>query len=186
MQQTFSVPRVGRGIFFAVCLGVTATIASAQVPNFQKLNEKVYRGAQPSSDGFKYLAGLGVKTVIDLRLPDEHSQADEEKWVKSDGMQYLSIPLRGLSAPPDQAVSKILAILNDPSAGPVFVHCRKGADRTGTILACYRISHDHWENRKALEEARGLGMSVFERAMRNYVLRYKGGDTPGQMITSAH
>jgi uncharacterized protein (TIGR01244 family) len=142
------------------------------VPNFQKVNDRVYRGGQPTSGGFKNLAQLGIRTVIDLREPGEHSQPEEQSWVTSSGMSYMSVPLKGLSAPPDVSVSKILAILNDPTTGPVFVHCRKGADRTGTIIACYRITHDHWENRKALQEARGYGMNVFERAMMHYVMHF--------------
>lgn len=142
------------------------------IPNFHKVNAQVYRGGQPTRDGFKALSTLGVKTVIDLRETGEHSQRSEAGWVEADGMRYVSVPLSGLAAPPDEKVAKVLAILNDTSAGPVFVHCRRGADRTGTIMACYRISHDHWGNRRALEEARQLGMRFFERAMQNYVNHY--------------
>src|SRR5579862_4350247 len=157
----------------------------AGLPNFQKVNDGFYRGGQPSSDGFRYLASLGVKTVIDLREIGEHSQAQEAEWVEGDGMRYISIPLHGMSAPSDEVVVKILGILNDPAAGPVFVHCRRGADRTGTIVACYRIAHDHWENRKALEEARGMGMSVFERAMQGYVTHYKSAPAPVEAAAAA-
>jgi tyrosine-protein phosphatase SIW14 len=179
MVPASSFRRIARAAGFAVWLSVAAALASGQVAgvsNFQKVNDQVYRGGQPTSDGFKNLAAMGVKTVIDLRLIGEHSQAEEENWVEADGMCYLSIPLKGMSAPPEAEVANILAILNDPSAGPVFVHCRRGADRTGTILACYRISHDHWENRQALQEARGLGMSFLERAMQNFVLRFNPGE----------
>jgi protein tyrosine/serine phosphatase len=60
----------------------------------------------------------------------------------------------------------------------VFVHCRRGVDRTGTIVACYRIAHDHWENRKALAEAEANGMSWTEIAMKYYVLGYKANSEP--------
>ena len=151
-----------------------AVIAASMdgVPNFQKVNDGLYRGGQPTQGGFKELAGLGVKTIVDLRLPDEHSRAEEKKWVEALGMRYINVPLRGLSAPSATDVAQILAIFNDSSAGPVFVHCRRGADRTGTVVACYRISHDRWENRKALDEARGYGMRVWERAMQHYVMHY--------------
>ena len=155
------------------CFAVTAVAATlGGVPNFQKVNDSVYRGAQPTSEGFKNLAERGVKTVIDLRLPDEHSQAEEKRWVESSGMRYISVPLHGMSAPSESDVVKILAIMNDPAAGPVFVHCRRGADRTGTIIACYRVSHDRWKNDKALSEARGYGMSMWERSMMHYVKHY--------------
>jgi len=146
----------------------------AGVPNFQKVNDSVYRGAQPTDQGFKALAGVGIKTIIDLREIGEHSQADEEKAVKANGMRYVSVPMKGMSSPTAEQVSSVLALLNDDTAGPVFVHCRRGADRTGTVIACYRIAHDHWQNDKALSEARSYGMSWFERAMQHYVQAFSG------------
>lgn len=162
-----------RAAFFFFFSAALASAQVAGVPNFQKVNDHLYRGGQPSRDGFAHLAAIGVKTVIDLRGIGEHSQAQEQTWVSGDGMRYVSIPMGQLSAPQDAEVVKALSILNDSSAGLVFVHCRRGADRTGTIVACYRISHDHWDNRKALDEARGYGMSRFERAMQHYILRFE-------------
>jgi tyrosine-protein phosphatase SIW14 len=156
-------------------------LASAQpqapgVGNFHELNESVYRGAQPSPQGFQSLAKLGVKTIIDLRGGSHRSDA-EKKAVEAAGMHYVNIPLSGRDAPTEDQVQKLLGLLNDKTADPVFVHCRRGADRTGTIIACYRISHDHWENQKALAEAKANGMSWTEMAMKHYVLGYKTNDT---------
>ena len=153
-------------------------VLSAQTPtcsgvgNFHQLNQTVYRGAQPSPEGFQSLAHLGVKTVIDLRGPGSRAN-HEKKIVEGAGMRYVNIPLNGHAAPTEAQVSHLLALLNDHSAGPVFIHCRRGADRTGTIMACYRISHDHWDNQKALAEAKTNGMSWTEMAMKHYVLGYQ-------------
>ena len=158
----------------ALCLAPSLAAAGPDVtgiPNFHKVNDHVYRGAQPADLGFKSLATLGVKTVIDLRGEGERSHAEEEA-VKSAGMRYVGVPMRGLGAPTSDEMSKILALLDDPSAGPVFLHCKRGADRTGTVIACYRIKHDRWDNQKALNEARSYGMSWVERAMQHYVLHY--------------
>jgi protein tyrosine phosphatase len=70
-------------------------------------------------------------------------------------------------------VSRVLGLLNDSASAPVFVHCKRGADRTGAIIACYRISHDSWQPKRALSEARDDGMSVFQRSMQKYVLRFE-------------
>jgi tyrosine-protein phosphatase SIW14 len=142
------------------------------LPNFQKVDDHVYRGGQPNDDGFKDLATLGIKTVVDLRLVGEHSQADEGRIVAGLGMQYVSIPMKGMSTPKDNQVAATLALLNDPTQGPVFVHCRRGADRTGMVIAVYRINN-HWENQKALGEAKSYGMSFFERAIQRYVINYR-------------
>lgn len=145
----------------------------AGVHNFHQVNDHIYRGAQPAAQGFQGLSKLGVKTVIDLRETGARSRA-EQKLVEAAGMRYVSVPLSGIQAPSDAQVSKLLAILGDTSAGPIFIHCRRGADRTGTVSACYRIAYDHWANEKALSEARSFGMSWFEKAMQHYVLHYQG------------
>lgn len=88
-------------------------------------------------------------------------------------MHYVHIPLAGMAAPSDRQIATAFAVLNDPTAWPVFVHCRRGADRTGTVIACYRIAHDHWDNEKALSEARMQGMSRIEHAMQQYVLHFQ-------------
>jgi tyrosine-protein phosphatase SIW14 len=158
----------------AVFLAASAAAASdpSGVSNFHKVNDYVYRGAQPTDDGLRNLAKLGIKTVIDLREADGRSIA-EAGVVKAAGMTYVSVPMLGLRAPTAEQVSKVLTILDDNAAGPVFVHCRRGADRTGTVIACYRITHDHWDNAKALTEARSFGMAWIEKAMQGYVMRYQ-------------
>jgi tyrosine-protein phosphatase SIW14 len=162
----------------SLCLPLV--LGAADLPgisNFQKLNDHVYRGAQPTELGFQSLAKLGVKIVVDLRLIGEHSQADEQRMVESNGMKYVSVPMRGMHTPTDEQVSKVLALLDDTTIGPVFVHCKRGADRTGAVIACYRVEHDHWKNDQALHEARSLGMSWYQRALQKYVTRYQAPET---------
>ena len=163
-------------LFILTSLTVVAGWADSQdgnLPNFQKVNDHVFRGGQPSADGFRELAERGIKTVIDLRQIGEHSQADEQKIVTGLGMRYVSIPMAGMSTPKDDQVTAALALLNDTANGPVFVHCKRGADRTGMVIAVYRISQDGWENKRALDEAKSYGMSFFERAIQHYVVDYK-------------
>jgi len=67
--------------------------------------------------------------------------------------------------------------LNDAASGPVFVHCKRGADRTGTVIALYRMVHDGWDSKRALSEAKSYGMSLFQHAMQHYVTDYKPATT---------
>jgi protein tyrosine/serine phosphatase len=166
--------RLGRLLagFLAIGSGAAVAPAADGVPNFHQVNSRIYRGAQPSDDGIKFLAGLGVKTVIDLR-EERGLMAAEEKLVSAAGMRFVSIPMDDLGAPTDAQMALALAVLADEKAGAVFVHCRRGADRTGTVIACYRIAFDRWANRRALEEAKSFGMSFFERGMQRYVLDFK-------------
>src|SRR5262249_20385857 len=135
-----------------------ASIEAPGIPNFHQVNDRVYRGGQPSPDAWQSLAKLGVKTVIDLRRNDEHPVIDEERAVQTAGMKYVNVPMKGVVPPSNDQIAKILdVLLNSPD--PVFVHCKRGADRTGAVIACYRIAHDRWKSKQALKEAKSFGMS---------------------------
>ena len=159
-------------VAFALPAAVLAATPPDGVPNFQKVDDHVYRGAQPTNQGFKNLAKLGIKTIVDLRESGDRSRV-EEKIVRAAGMEYVTVPMNGMETPSNEKVVKVLALLEETSTGPVFVHCKRGADRTGAVIACYRMEHDRWKNDQALNEAKSLGMSFFERAIQRYVREFK-------------
>jgi tyrosine-protein phosphatase SIW14 len=160
----------------AVSLIVPVCLAAAQPPGIQKfeqINEHVYRGGQPAEAGFKVLAQMGVRTILDLR--DRAAQSRWEKHVvESLGMRFVTVPMN-MAAPTDGEMAHILNLLNESAGWPIFVHCQGGKDRTGTVIACYRIAHDGWSNQKAYDEARQHGISIFDIGLRHYILYYKKG-----------
>lgn len=163
----------------AVCvLALLISIGAAQsepgykeLPNLHRVSEKLYRGAQPLSGYAKRLGELGVKTIVNLRGEDEVSQG-EQKEAEAAGMHYFNIGMPGLSAPSDDQVSRVMAIIDNPDNQPVFIHCKRGSDRTGTIAAVYRISHDGWNAERAIAEAKHYGMSWAEFGMKGYISDY--------------
>jgi tyrosine-protein phosphatase SIW14 len=148
-----------------------AQVEAPGIPNFHQVNQHVFRGGQPAAEGWQSLAKLGVRTVIDLRRSDEHSTAAEAQEVKAAGMNYVNVPMKGVVAPTNEQIFKILSLLD--SQEPVFVHCKRGADRTGTVIACYRIAHDRWERKQALNEAKSLGMRWAQLGLRHYVMAFQ-------------
>jgi len=88
-------------------------------------------------------------------------------------MKYVNVPMRGMKTPEDKQISRVLKALRNDKDGPVFVHCKRGADRTGVVLAVYRIEHDGWTNRDALQEARDLGMYWYQIPLQRYILSYQ-------------
>lgn len=176
MQSQRYLLRRAAILSFTASLTLASAWAGSQnenLPNFLKVDDHVYRGAQPTNSGFTDLADLGIKTIVDLRDIGEHSQAEERDLATSLGMRYVSIPMQGMATPKDDQVAAVEALLNDTTSGPVFVHCKRGADRTGTVIAVYRIAHDGWDSKRALSEAKSDGMSIFQRAMQHYVSEYK-------------
>jgi tyrosine-protein phosphatase SIW14 len=159
----------------ALFLFSSQALAGSSVPginNFHEVNEHVYRGAQPTVEGFSYLAKIGVKTVLDLRENGERSSR-EAALVTSLGMHYVNVPMAGLTPPARADITRILVLLEDGSSGAVFVHCMHGADRTGAVIAAYGIDHDHWDNYRALKEAMSLGMSFFQLPRENFIRKFQ-------------
>jgi len=115
-------------------------------PNFYKVSDDLYRGAQPDEEGFKQLEELGVKTVINLR--SSHSDRDK---LKGTNLNYEHIPMTAWH-PENEDVEKFLKIATDANLTPVFVHCKRGADRTGMMCAIYRVAVQGWSKDEAIEE----------------------------------
>src|SRR5690349_18188662 len=102
----------------AISIPLTLGAASPEVrgvPNFQTLNQLVYRGGQPSAEGFRSLAAAGIKTIVDLRESGDRS-VTEEKMVTSLGMRYVAVPMRGMTTPGEDQVSNALKVLLDGKA----------------------------------------------------------------------
>jgi uncharacterized protein (TIGR01244 family) len=140
------------------------------ITNFVRVDDHLYRGAQPNSLGIQSLAHLGVRTIINLRMTNEVWSAEEAE-AHALGITYTNVPMSGIGRPTDEQVLKVFSIIKN-APGPVFVHCQRGADRTGTIVACYRIEHDKWTSEQALKEAKQYGMSSLEIEMRKYVVDF--------------
>jgi tyrosine-protein phosphatase SIW14 len=143
----------------------------AELPNFHKVSDRLYRGGQPKAGGVKKLAEIGIKTIINLRGTDAVTRAEEAE-AKAAGLSYFNISMPGLSRPTNEQIARVMAIIDAEENKPVFIHCKRGSDRTGTIVALYRISHDDWTADQAMSEAKRHGMSWMEFGMKDYVSDY--------------
>ncbi len=127
------------------------SIEKKGLPNFHKVSDELYRGAQPSAAGMRELKKMGIKTVVNLRM--FNSDRDEIGDLKLD---YEHIAMKAWHAEEKQVVY-FLKIVADPERTPVFVHCKHGADRTGLMCAVYRIVVMEWTKAEAIEELKEGG-----------------------------
>ncbi len=126
------------------------------VPNLHKVSDDLYRSGQPTAEGMKNLHIMGIKTVVNLRA--FHSDRDE---IGDTGLLYEHIPMVAWHATEGEAV-RFLKIVTDPGKKPVLVHCFHGSDRTGAMVALYRIAVQGWTKEEAIREMTEGGFGFHE------------------------
>jgi len=135
----------------AIRSALAQKIALAGVPNAGQINDFLLRGAQPSNQGLAELKKLGVTTVVNLR-GWSHEVESERKQAESLGLRYLNIPVSGWSPPTNEQVAQFLALLRSSPGQKIFVHCKYGEDRTGVMMAAFRIAENNWTTEQAIQE----------------------------------
>jgi protein tyrosine phosphatase (PTP) superfamily phosphohydrolase (DUF442 family) len=116
------------------------------LPNLYKVSDDLYRGAQPTPEGLRELKKLGIRTVVNLR----ESNGDQAALTEL-GVAYEPIPMTAFFVKDDEVV-RFLRIVRAPGNAPIFVHCQRGADRTGLMCAIYRIAVQGWTKDEAIAE----------------------------------
>jgi protein tyrosine phosphatase (PTP) superfamily phosphohydrolase (DUF442 family) len=125
------------------------------IGNFGEVTPELFRGAQPTHQGFQALAKRGVDVVIDLRGDRTNTEGKE---VRALGMQYITIPWH-CPFPHDEVFASFLDVVKENRGKKIFVHCRLGDDRSGMMVAAYRIANEGWTADEAMSEMQKFGFS---------------------------
>jgi protein tyrosine phosphatase (PTP) superfamily phosphohydrolase (DUF442 family) len=131
------------------------------IPNGGKINDHLYRGAQPRPQGLAELKKLGITTIVDLRGEDREKILWERRQAESLGMRFVNIPVSGWAPPTNEQVLQFLSYFRDDPNQKIFVHCRYGDDRTGVFIATYRMAIEKWPAEQALKEMYFFGFNGF-------------------------
>jgi len=94
---------------------------------------------------------MGVDVVISFRH-EKGENAIERREVEAQGMRFVSLPWNAWDLPSDEEVRRFLGLVAANSNTKVYVHCQQGRDRTGTMVALYRVAVDHWCASSAVSE----------------------------------
>jgi len=116
------------------------------IDNCYQVSSNLFRGAQPTAQGMANLKSLGIKTVINLRA--FHSDQDR---VAGTGLKSVRFETEPWHADEDDVVG-FLKVMADTNNLPAFVHCERGADRTGMMCAMYRVAICGWSKDDAIDE----------------------------------
>jgi len=158
------------GTLSAVVLGQTFS-PSKDLPNLSKVATGIYRGGQPTEAGITMLKSLGITTIINLRDNDDRAKT-EEKLATAAGIKFINIPLSNFFSPHDEKIEAILRQMTAAENQPVFVHCKRGSDRTGVAVAVYRMSQEGWTAEQANAEAKKMGFGWWQIWMKDYIDDY--------------
>ena len=139
-----------------------AKLEQPGLPNLHRVTPTLYRSAQPTAEGMRSAEKLGIKTVISLRA--FHSDRDE---LESTALQTERIYFKTWH-PEDEDIVRFLKIVSNTNAGPFLVHCQHGSDRTGTMIAVYRVAAQGWAKEEAIKEMTG-GDFGFHKMWENLV-----------------
>jgi tyrosine-protein phosphatase SIW14 len=147
--------------------------STCDVSNFYKINSNLYRSAQPTEDGIAQLvdpkAGIKIKTIIDLR--EFHGDTIP---VAASKFRIEAVPMNAGeedSKVIDNDVIKVMKIISNQKNGPFLIHCKYGSDRSGLMIAMYRIIYQRWTKDKAIDEMVNGGYG-FHSMWYNNIIEY--------------
>jgi len=154
----------------------------------------LYRSGQMTADGFRdAVARYGLRTIINCQneFPDpdltisfwDRQTIRESELCHELGVHYIHLDPDLCSYRTDPAarprvIDQFLAVLDDPVARPILLHCKAGLHRTGILAAVYRMEYEGWGPYRALEElkAHGFGDAAATSAndyIHQYILNYR-------------
>lgn len=143
-----------------------AAIAGAPEVKLSQPLPGLYTAGQPAATDWAGIRALGVRTVINLRPPEELAGRDEAAEVRAAGMRYLDIPVGHADGINADNARLLHAALAPGHGGGVLVHCASG-NRAGSLLALEQADFDGLSPQAALELGRRAGVTKMEPVLKH-------------------
>lgn len=113
--------------------------------NLYKISDSIYRSEQPGKEEMKELEKFGIRTILNLR--NYHNDKLEANGTT---MTLERIRMNASEISQEQIFQAMKIIKNSPK--PILIHCFHGSDRTGCMVASYRIIFQNWSKEAAIDE----------------------------------
>jgi protein tyrosine/serine phosphatase len=173
------------------------TPSAAAPANMDEVAPGVYRGSRiENAEQMKYLVNtLHVKIIVNLQGGDDKSpwigaivdyfepgettpeiKAERQLAIMTglNPSNYVRAPLNSLkqvTRSEAKRIYEVIRIMSDPAAQPVYVHCAHGADRTGLVVALYRLINQQMTVDQAYQEMVDHGHNLWHQAFTHYMDR---------------
>src|SRR5688572_10929523 len=86
---------------FSATASAQDTSSYAELPKFQQVTDRLYRGGQPREGGLRRLRELGIDTIVNLRGTSKTTKA-EEADARALGFNYFNVALPNWGRPQDE------------------------------------------------------------------------------------
>jgi protein tyrosine phosphatase (PTP) superfamily phosphohydrolase (DUF442 family) len=135
---------------------------------------RIYRSGQLSAALVrKTLVRHGIKVIVALtgEIPHDPDQEAEKKAAQELGIELLRLPLNGDGTGDTRRYVEAVAAIVEAKrqAKPVLVHCAAGAQRTGGVIACYRLLVEGRPPAYVLDEMRRCGWRPKDTELLTYL-----------------
>lgn len=157
------------------------------VKGVSEVSRGIFRGPRPTPDDIRALAQNGIIYILNLQGGDIKTprwlgflayviprfepgetravrRAEEDAAKNDNRIGYLNVPLDSLDpVDPHEAkeIDQILSVIHEAKNKPIYVHCEHGKDRTGLVIALYRIRHEGMSIEDARQEWQKMGHNGF-------------------------
>lgn len=128
---------------------------------WHQVDARLFRGARPNPDDLRALRAIGIRTIVTLE-EDASALAWERTLATAEGMDVVSIPVSLEREPTEEEALLLLGTVLAPERQPLYLHCADGRDRTGAMVAFYRVVVNGWEIEAAYEEAKAFGFRPYQ------------------------
>ena len=165
--------RIILGLFLGLVLAASAAAAATPLPrvrpaewaqpvigasldNFFRVSLDLFRSEQPAASDLAALQGLGLRSLVSLR--EYH---DDPAQLATAGLRLFQHPSSAGSLTEADLVMALILVRDAPK--PVLVHCWHGSDRTGAVVAVYRLVFQGWTKEQAVDELVNGGYGFHEK-----------------------
>lgn len=123
----------------------TQKVKIGNLDNLYRVSDSVYRSEQPTARDFRELERAGIKSILNLRYLHKDSDV-----ISKTSLKFYHVPMVALYMEQNRFIEALRIIKNSPK--PILIHCQHGSDRTGAVIALYRIIFQKWSKEAAINE----------------------------------
>lgn len=144
-------------------------VIGSSLDNLFRISPDLYRSEQPTPAQIPDLKKFGLKSVLSLR----HYHADPHEFERA-GIATFEHRMDAGKVSTADLIAVLKLIRSAPK--PVLLHCWHGSDRTGFVVAGYRMVFMNWTADQAIDELSHGGFGFHALLYPNIIRTLKAMD----------